>query len=48
VSPGTSFGSNLDHFLRITFLQPAEILAEGLERIERAVAELPTSRRVGA
>jgi aminotransferase len=48
VSPGTSFGSNLDRFLRITFLQPAEILAEGLERIERAVAELPTSRRVGA
>ncbi|MBM4456376.1 MAG: aminotransferase class I/II-fold pyridoxal phosphate-dependent enzyme [Chloroflexi bacterium] len=33
--PGGAFGAAFDHFIRITFLQPEERLAEALERIAR-------------
>lgn len=40
VYPGAAFAPDYDHYMRITFLQPDPVLAEGLRRLRRAVREL--------
>lgn len=40
ISPGSTFGSGMERFIRITFLQPDDVLAEGLARLEQAVLGL--------
>jgi aminotransferase len=42
VYPGAAFAQGWERFLRITFLQPEEKLREGLERMKRAMAQIPT------
>ncbi|HYA48759.1 MAG TPA: PatB family C-S lyase [Burkholderiales bacterium] len=44
-SDGTTFGQELEGFVRINFGCPRSILAEALERIERAVRDLLATRR---
>lgn len=40
VYPGASFAKGTENYLRITFLQPEDKLAEGLERIKRAMSKI--------
>jgi aminotransferase len=35
--PGGAFSESMDHFLRITFLQPEEVLRDGLSRMKSAM-----------
>jgi aspartate/methionine/tyrosine aminotransferase len=37
VYPGGAFSEDMDHFLRITFLQPEDALRDGLSRMKRAM-----------
>jgi len=41
VYPGAAFAQGWEYFLRITFLQPEDKLREGLERMKRAMAQIP-------
>ncbi|MEM7124773.1 MAG: aminotransferase class I/II-fold pyridoxal phosphate-dependent enzyme [Chloroflexota bacterium] len=43
-SPGASFGEKWEHCLRITFLQPEEVLEEGMERLKRAMTKVMEER----
>lgn len=43
-SPGASFGEKWEHCLRITFLQPEEVLEEGMERLKRAMTKIMEER----
>jgi aminotransferase len=38
IAPGLSFGDPWANYVRATFLQPEEVLAEGMERLKRVVA----------
>jgi len=38
IFPGTGFGENWGHFVRMTLLQPIEVLAEAVARMKRALA----------
>lgn len=38
IAPGLSFGETWASYVRVTFLQPEEVLAEGMERLKRVVA----------
>jgi aminotransferase len=40
VYPGSGFAQGADHFLRVTFLQPEDILQEGLDRMRRAMEKV--------
>jgi aspartate/methionine/tyrosine aminotransferase len=40
IYPGGAFGPAYDNFIRITFLQPEELLAEAFERIEKLMSAL--------
>jgi aspartate/methionine/tyrosine aminotransferase len=40
VYPGGAFGAAFDNFIRITFLQPEDLLAEAFERMGRLMEEL--------
>jgi aminotransferase len=40
VYPGSGFAKGADHYLRITFLQPEEVLAEGLEKVKKAMSNV--------
>ena len=37
IVPGTGFGENWGHFVRMTLLQPIEVLAEAVTRMKRAL-----------
>jgi aspartate/methionine/tyrosine aminotransferase len=39
VYPGGAFGHAYDHFIRITFLQPEDVLAEAFDRMEKLITE---------
>jgi len=39
IAPGLSFGDPWANYVRSTFLQPAEVLADGMERLKRVVAK---------
>lgn len=43
-SPGASFGEKWEQSLRITFLQPEEILQEGMDRFKRAMTKIMEER----
>ena len=38
IAPGLSFGEQWASSVRVTFLQPEDVLAEGMERLKRVVA----------
>jgi aspartate/methionine/tyrosine aminotransferase len=40
VYPGGAFGPAFDDFIRITFLQPEDLLAEAFERMGKLIGEL--------
>lgn len=42
IAPGTSFGEQWSHSVRVTFLQPEEQLIEAMARLKRVVARLRT------
>jgi aminotransferase len=41
--PGGAFSEGMDHFLRITFLQPEEVLRDGLSRMKSAMDAISAS-----
>ena len=43
ISPGLSFGDPWVNYVRVTFLQPEAVLADGMERLKRVVARAKLS-----
>jgi aspartate/methionine/tyrosine aminotransferase len=39
IFPGNGFGENWGHFVRMTLLQPIDVLAEAVTRMKRALAK---------
>jgi len=44
VYPGIAFGPELDQYLRITFLQPEELLREGMARMKQTMSAILAAR----
>ena len=43
--PGSAFSKNRKHYLRMTFLQPEDLLMEGLERMKVAMQNIMAEQK---